>query len=679
MEQAIQPRATETLSARLDALAELLGSDAESVATGASEILDSFPGQAQALLLLTSALKLLGAEEGALEILEGLAQEHPNLASIQYELGDLLARRGMHRQAIAHLSRATELEPANGAAWRALGTQLALIGDTTAAWKAHARHLNLSLRELKLLEDAAAACRADEYAQAEKMMQQALAINPTDVLVTRLLGDLYLRLGRLTAAEPTLRRALKLAPQCATTRESYCLALTQRADWRAANAQLSILLEHDPDNVRLQALMAANFGMLGERDEAVDLFERIRPELANDSRFWLNYGQAARVLGKHDDEKIINAYRKCLALDPTYGAAWWGLADLKTYRFSASEIEMMRDQLKRDDIPDGLRSHIEFALGRGLEDRGAWAESFEHYVKANALRRAYVSYNADDLHNNVEALKAFFTPELFAARKNAGCPVADPIFIVGLPRAGSTLVEQILSSHSLVEGTMELPDIRNIVGEMIRKYRQKAFPNFLAEFDDTTLCRIGEEYLARTRYQRKLGRPFFTDKTGNNFLYIGFIQLVLPNAKIIDARRHPLSCGFSCFKQAFAPGALLFSYDQTDIARYYRDYVETTAHFDRVLPGRVYRVIHEELLRDPEVQIRRLLAWCDLPFEEQCLRFYETDRSVRTASSQQVRRPIQRKPVEAWQPYEAWLQPLKDALGDVLTRYPEVPEFGGAG
>jgi hypothetical protein len=276
----------------------------------------------------------------------------------------------------------------------------------------------------------------------------------------------------------------------------------------------------------------------------------------------------------------------------------------------------------------------------------------------------------------MKALKAFFTPELFAARKNAGCPAPDPIFIVGMPRAGSTLIEQILSSHSQVEGTMELPDLRNMVGEMIRRHTQeKTFPAFLAEFDDAALRSIGEGYIERTRQQRKLGRQFFTDKAGNNFLYVGLIRLVLPNAKIIDARRHPLACGFSCFKQAFAPGALLLAYNQTDIGRYYRDYVETMAHFDRVLPGRVHRVLHEELLRDPENEIRRLLAWCDLPFEEQCLRFYETDRSVRTSSSQQVRQPIQKKAVEPWQRYEAWIQPMKDALGDVLAYYPKVPEF----
>ena len=403
------------------------------------------------------------------------------------------------------------------------------------------------------------------------------------------------------------------------------------------------------------------------------MLEKIRPGAANDKQFWHGYGHAARVV-MQDDKTIIDAYRKCVEIDPAYGAAWWGLADLKTYRFSPAEIATMREQLKRDDIHDGNRCQVEFALGKALEDNGAYAESFEHYHQGNALRRPYVPYDANTIHSNMKLLKEFYTPDFFSARKNTGCPSADPIFIVGMPRAGSTLIEQILASHSRIEGTMELPDMGNIVGESIRE-QEKTFPTFLLDFDGAALRGFGEEYLERTRFQRRLGRPFFTDKAGNNFVHIGLIQVILPNAKIVDARRHPLACGFSCYKQAFAAGALHLAYDQTDIGRYYRDYVEMTAHYDNVLPGRVHRMFHEDLVRDPETEIRRLLEYCGLPFEEQCLRSHETDRSVRTSSSQQVRQPIQKKAVEAWQHYEAWLQPMKDALGDVLTRYPDVPEF----
>jgi tetratricopeptide (TPR) repeat protein len=674
MDSEIQATAEELFSAKLENAERALAADPESTAASASEVLDAYPGQSQALLLLLSALNVIGVQDGARDLLEWMSQEHPNLASIHYELGILLARLGVPEEAIRRLSRAVELEPNHPAAWRALGNQLALTGDTAGASRACARHVILSLRELKLLEDKMAVCRADEFAKAETMLQQALAISPTDIAITRLLGELYLRLGKLREAEITLERALELAPDCMESRDAFCIALTQLMDWRRANEQLEILLQHSPGNLRLEAMLAANLVMLGEREEAVRRFEELRTEGVTDRVFWLNYGHAARVIGK-DDQAMIEAYRKCLEADPTYGTAWWGLADMKIYRFLPNEIATMREQLKRDDIPDGQRCQLQFALARALEDEGAYAESFELYTEANALRRAYITYDADRVHDEMERVKAFFTADFFAARNDAGCPSPDPIFIVGMPRAGSTLIEQILSSHSQVEGTMELPDLGNMVGEMIRKRAAgKPWPNLLADFDEAELVRLGEDYLERTRCQRKLGRPLFTDKAGNNFLHIGLIQVILPNAKIIDARRHPLSCGFSCFKQAFAPGALLLAYDQTDIGRYYSDYVEIMAHYDRVLPGRVHRIFHEELVRDPEAEIQRILAYCNLPFEEQCMRFYETDRSIRTSSSQQVRQPIQKKKVEAWQHFETWLEPMKNALGDVLTRYPDVPD-----
>jgi Flp pilus assembly protein TadD len=665
----------ENLSAKLEGFAQMLCSDAEGAATGASESLDVVPGQTQALLLLVGALNVIATEEGTLEILSWMSEAHPKLASLQHEFGIALARLGRTQEAIATLTRTVQLEPGHAPAWKALGDQRALNGDTRGACKAYARHVHLSLKELRLIEEALTACRAAEFANAESMLRQAQSISPTDVTITRLLGELYLRLGKLKEAETTLERALELAPRCSVTRDLYCLSLTQQMEWQRANAELGLLLKDNPGNPRLLAQLAGNLAMLGERDEAQRVFADLHPPSMDDRVYWLSYGQAARVIGK-DDQTIVDAYRSCIAIDPSYGAAWWGLADLKTHRFSQAEIATMREQLKRDDIADNLRSHLEFALGKALEDEANWAESFVHYEQGNALRRAYIAYDAGEIHDNVEVLRDFFTPEFFAARKNTGCPSSDPIFIVGMPRSGSTLVEQILASHSSVEGTMELPELGNLVGALIETHLpENNFPDFLATFDSAALRAVGEEYLARTKHHRKLGRPFFTDKTGSNFLYVGLIHLILPNARIIDARRHPLACGFSCFRQAFAPGSLHLAYDQADIARYYCDYVEAMAHFDRVLPGRVHRIFHERLLGDPESEIRRLLAYCDLPFEDQCLRFYQTDRSVRTSSSQQVRQPIRKKAVDTWQHYDAWLQPMKDALGDVLARYPGVPEF----
>jgi tetratricopeptide (TPR) repeat protein len=482
-------------------------------------------------------------------------------------------------------------------------------------------------------------------------------------------------MGRLKDAEATLRRALELAPDCSATRQNYCLTLIQQMRWKEANIQLKILMEEQPDNPRFSAMLATNLVMLGERDEGMRVLADAKSSAGQDAAFWQHYAHAARMAGE-GEESIIDAFRKCVALDPAYGSAWWGLADLKTYRFSPAEITTLKEQLSREDLSPGHRCYMEFTYGSALENAGEFSQSFEHYAKANALRRPFIVYHADATHQDVQNLKKLFTTDFFEARRGVGCPAPDPIFIVGMPRAGSTLVEQVLSSHSLVEGTMELPDLGNIVGELVQKHApQKPFPTFLADLDAETLRRLGEDYLQRTQPQRKLGKPYFTDKTGSNFLHSGLIQLILPNAKIVDARRHPLACGFSCYKQAFGPGALHLAYDQTDIGRYYRDYVDMMAHYDKVLPGRVHRVIHEKLTLDPEREIRRLLDYCGLPFEEQCLRSHETKRSVRTASSQQVRQPIQKKKVEAWEHYAPWLQPMRDALGDVLTSSPDVPAF----
>jgi len=326
-------------------------------------------------------------------------------------------------------------------------------------------------------------------------------------------------------------------------------------------------------------------------------------------------------------------------------------------------------------VEDVDRLHLEFALGKAYEDAGDWAMSFSHYEKANALQRARFRYDPDHNTERLRHLKAMFTPEFFAARAGTGCLSPDPIFIVGLPRAGSTLIEQILSSHSRVEGTMELPEIIAIARELRAQSGSQAvgaYTRRLASLDAVHLSALGERFLANTRVYRKTGRPYFIDKMPNNFLHIGLIHLVLPNAKIIDARRHPLACCFSNYRQHFASGQR-FAYDLADLGRYYRDYVELMAHFDAVLPGCIHRVIYERLVEDTEEEVRRLLDYCGLPFEDACLRFFENERAVRTPSSEQVRQPIYREAVDQWRHYETWLGPLKDALGAVLPAYPDTP------
>ena len=353
---------------------------------------------------------------------------------------------------------------------------------------------------------------------------------------------------------------------------------------------------------------------------------------------------------------------------PGLGESWWSLANLKTFRFGPQDIAQMRAQLGRTDLPDEDRLHLHFALGKALEDEGGYAESFEHYSKGNAIRRAQLGYDAGEISDLVRRLKNVCTADFFRAREGSGSPAPDPIFVVGLPRSGSTLIEQILASHSAVEGTMELPELLSIarrLGGRKTRGEASAYPEVLAELPTVEFRELGEEYLQRTRVYRKLGRRFFIDKMPNNFFHIGLIHLMLPNAKIIDARRHPLGCGFSCFKQHFARGQG-FAYSLEDIGRYYADYVDLMAHYDSVLPGAVHRLVYERLVESPEAEIRRLLAYCGLPFEDGCLRFYENNRAVRTASSEQVRMPIFSEGVGQWRHFEPWLGPLKKALGPAL-------------
>jgi len=362
-------------------------------------------------------------------------------------------------------------------------------------------------------------------------------------------------------------------------------------------------------------------------------------------------------------------------LRPGFGEAWFSLANLKTVRFTADDIAAMRAQLRRADIPDADRLQFEFALGKALEDAGEYAGSFEHYARGNALRRAAVVYDIGSTTRLVQRTEALYTPQFLRSRAGSGSPSPDPIFILGMPRAGSTLVEQILASHSQVEGTRELPDVPGFaleLGVLEAHGKPATYPKAVEQLTHAQLLALGERYLAQTRPHRIQGKPHFIDKMPSNFLHVGLIHLILPNARIIDARRSPLGCCFANFKQHFQSG-VWFSYSLEDLGRYYRDYVRVMAHFDAVLPGRVHRVYYEDLVADFESEVRRLLKHCGLSFEERCLRFHETKRSIQTASSEQVRRPLYGDGVEQWRHYEPWLGPLKEALGDVIDQYAQRP------
>jgi tetratricopeptide (TPR) repeat protein len=530
---------------------------------------------------------------------------------------------------------------------------------TTQSWLARAGRYHPRLIE------AAVALNENELPVAEPLLRQHLKDDPFDVYAIRMFAELAGRIGRYQDAENLLRRAVELAPGFTPARANLALVLYRQNRPAEAIAELNRVLEEEPDNPGHANLQAAAMGRIGEFDEAIQLYERVLAQAENQPRVWMSFGHMLKTVGRLDDG--IAAYRKAIELMPTLGEAWWSLANLKTVKFSDADIAAMEAALEEGDVAKEDRFHLDFALGKALEDRGEAAASFGHYAAGNALRRTELDYDADETSRYVDRLIEIATPEFFAARAGQGFDAPDPIFVLGMPRAGSTLVEQILSSHSQIEGTTELPDIPALAR------RARNYPLNLPGLAEDELAALGEEFLRRSRIQRKTERPLFIDKLPNNWLHAVFIMVILPGAKIIDARRHPLGCCFSNFKQHFARGQA-FSYSLDDMGRYYADYVRLMAHLDRVQPGRVHRVIYENMVEHTEREVRALLAYCGVAFEPACLEFHRTERAVRTPSSEQVRRPIFREGTEAHLPFEPFLGPLKAALGDLLVSYPDSPK-----
>jgi tetratricopeptide (TPR) repeat protein len=661
-----------TLEIALGHARELLAKDAGLAAEQALEILKSAPEHPLARLILGAAHRITGRTHAAIEVLEPLAREQPRAAPVQLELGIALGEAGRTDESVAALRRALLLKPNSPDAWRSLADQLDAQGDASGADQARARYLEAATRDPRLLEPASALVRND-LPLAEARLRAHLKAYPTDVAALRMLAEVAGRLTRYQDSQQLLERCLELAPGFDAARHNYALVLNRQGKAELALPHVERLLAKEPRNPGYRNLHAAVLANLGDYLGSIRIYEAVLKEFPQQSKVWMSYGHSLRTAGRQSDG--VAAYQRAIALEPTLGEAYWSLANLKTFRFTDADVEALRTALAHADLADEDRLHFEFALGKALEDAARYEESFTHYAHGNALRLASHPYSAEENSSFVRRARALFTPEFFAARAGAGSEAADPIFIVGLPRSGSTLIEQILASHSLVEGTMELPDIPRLAREIAA--RQGAGPEVgflpgLAALKPAELRELGERYLARTRALRRTSAPFFIDKMPNNCLYVGLIQLILPNARVIDVRRHPLGCCFSCFKQHFARGQS-FTYGLEDLGRYYHDYVALMHHFDAVLPGRVHRVLYESIVTDTEAQVRRLLGFCGLPFEAGCLKFYENERAVRTASSEQVRRPIFQDALEHWRHYEPWLGPLKAALGPVLPAYPGVP------
>lgn len=517
------------------------------------------------------------------------------------------------------------------------------------------------------LLEAGVALLDNDLPTAEAILRPYLKRRPTDIAAIRMMAELAARVGRLVDSENLLRRALELAPHFTAARANLATILYKQQRPAEALAELDLLITDGEAAFAHDSLRAAAIGQMGGHEEAIALYRKVLERRPDEPRIWMSLGHNLRTLGRVDE--AIAAYRRGSALRPASGEIWWSLANLKTFRFSDSDVAAMEQALAGPGLGEEDSVHLHFALGKAMEDRGKWAESFAFYQSANRTRREALDYDPGEIPRQVDRSITLLTPQFFADRKHFGCPARDPIFIVGLPRSGSTLVEQILSSHPQVEGTTEHPDVPMMVRRIATSRGEQGltrYPAFLAELSAEECRALGEEYLERIAPQRVTGRPFFIDKLPNNWALLGFIRLILPNARIVDARRHPLACGFSNFKQHFARGQP-FTYDLTDIGDYYRHYVRLMRHIDQVMPGWVVRILNEDLVADTQGEIRRLIASLGLEWDDACLSHHKTERPIRTPSAEQVRQPVNASGTEQWRHYELWLDPLVAALGGTVA------------
>jgi predicted Zn-dependent protease len=650
----------------------LLESNPAAAARRARDILASSPGHTEANLLLAAACRKLGDPAAAATVLESLGAAHLDSPLMQFELGRAYAAGGQGAAALTAFRRAVTLDAGLADGWRELAAQLFAAGETQAGDAAYANYSRLS-PDPPELSDAIVALADNRLEAAEAILRRRLSQSPYDVVALRMLADVATRREDYAAAERRLTECLGLAPGYAAARFDLARLLYTLQRNSEVLPVVERLLASEPRGIDYLHLKAQALRLIGRTDEAIEIMHQVVADHPDEERAWLLYGHLLREVGQQG--RAIGMYRRALAVRPESGRAYWSLANLKTLRFESADLAAMRAELARATVQRTDRSHLEFALGRALEDEGEFAASFEHYARGNALHRATIGHDPDATTADVQRSRLLYTAGFFADRAEWGSARVDPIFIVGLPRCGSTLVEQLLASHSQVEGAGELTDVPAIALELMSRANpagEPAYPQPVAALDRQETEALAAHYLSSTQGQRALGKPRFVDKMLGNFGHIGLIQLLFPKAAIIDVRRHPLGCGFSCYKQLFVRG-MNFSYDFKELGRYYRDYVELMEHFDAVLPGRVHRVYYERLVADPEGELHKLLDYCGLPFEQQCLHFYENPRIVQTISSEQVRRPIYSESVDQWRHYESWLGPLQEALGDLVDRYSASP------
>ena len=630
--------------------------------------IEARPEDIDALYYSAVCLRYLNRLDEALQQLSTLRKLAPNYGRGLQEEGHIYRAKGNLKQALHLYTRATHANPSLQGSWRRQIEILLKQGREAEAIRLKP-HLQRVLQMPQPLIAAMDCIAHGKLSNAENLCRTFLKQHPHHVEAMRLLAEVGMKLNILHDAEFLLESALKLEPENDLLRIDYIEALRKRQKIEIAHAEVLTLHKANPDNVHFESLYAVLCMQMGDYEKALQLFDKILTKIPGDPVTLTSKGHALKTCGK--TQEAVASYRDATQSSSAYGEAWHSLANLKTVKFSDTDITKMLAQLENDELKFMDRVYINFTLGKAFEDAEKFDQAFSHYAAGNKAKKAQTRYVAAQMTDEFEHQKKVFTKEFVSNRKNVGHSAADPIFVVGLPRAGSTLLEQILSSHSQVDGTLELPNVLALVNDLRRGGNMTGdnlYPSILKTLDTDKYREFGEAYIRDTQVHRQ-SAPFFIDKMPNNFRHIGLIKLMLPNAKIIDARRHPMGCCFSGYKQLFAEGQA-FSYDLSDAGQYYRDYQSLMDTWQSVFPGQILHVQYEDVVNDFEAQVRRILDYCGLPFEEACLSFYKTERAVRTPSSEQVRQPIYRGGIDQWKNFEAHLGPLKKSLGSVLDDYP---------
>jgi tetratricopeptide (TPR) repeat protein len=629
------------------------------------QLLQHSPGNANCEWLLGAALLDQEQLPESIATLERLLELAPEFAEARVDLARAYQRDGRAAQARLQVRRVLEKTAHHHRAWLAYGDVLVELGQYADAQLAFER-ARLTDPYRQRTEEATAALVADDRRRSETIFREILTCDAAHVAALAGLAALSLAADVPRDAERLLRHALKQSAHSPLAWRGLAQALLAQGRLEESLAAARHVVQIEPKNPQTWITITGVSTRLMRQDEALTAYQRAAQLSAPDARLRLSIGHVQKTLGQRPESEA--SYKEVLALDPGFAEAYWSLADLKNYSFSAAEVATMEQLLASDKRERANEAQLHFALGRAYEQRRQYPQAFAHYAQGNSLKRLDAPFDIGHFERRSARIGAFFDQSFFAARAGAGDPSSAPIFILGLPRSGSTLIEQILASHSQVEGTMELPNIIALANEFddLAPGRD-GYPETVRSASNAALTALGARYLAQTAPLRR-GRERFTDKLPNNFSHVGLIHAILPRATIVDARRHPMDCCLSLFKQHFAQGQA-FSYDLEDLGRYYRCYLALMDHWDALLPGKVLHLQYEELVRDPETHIRRLLEHCHLPFEAACLAFHETKRAVRTASAEQVRQPLYTSGVDYWRHFATELEPLRRALGDSLARF----------